>query len=80
VPSIPEEETMASTTLKISGMSCGHCVAAVTKALESAEGVRSARVELEAGRAAVEYDEGRTDPRRLAAVVAEEGYEAEESG
>lgn len=30
---------MASVTIKINGMSCGHCVAAVKKALASVQGV-----------------------------------------
>lgn len=45
--------------------------------MEGAPGVRSARVDLAGGRAVVEYDEARTNPSELAALVAEEGYEAE---
>lgn len=69
---------MATTTLKVQGMTCQHCVRSVTQALESQDGVRRADVNLEAGRANVEYDESRVTPRDLASVVAEEGYEAEE--
>lgn len=69
---------MANTTLKVSGMTCGHCVQAVRGALEGREGVRRADVDLQAGRAVVEYDDAQVSPRELAAVVAEEGYEAEE--
>jgi copper ion binding protein len=69
---------MTTTTLKITGMTCGHCVAAVTKALRATDGVSSADVDLEAGRARVEYDETRTSPRALASVVTDEGYTAEE--
>jgi copper chaperone len=70
---------MTTTTLKIDGMTCGHCVAAVTRALESAEGVASATVDLQAGRAVVEYDETRTRPDVLTSVVMDEGYTAEEA-
>ena len=38
-------------TLKISGMNCGHCTAAVTKALSSIEGVSEVVVDLERGEA-----------------------------
>jgi copper chaperone len=69
---------MTTTTLKITGMTCGHCVAAVTKALRSTDGVSSADVDLQAGRARVEYDETRTSPRALASAVTDEGYTAEE--
>ena len=68
---------MATTTLKIDGMTCGHCVQAVTQALEGTEGVNNAQVDLQAGRAQVEYEEGKTNPGNLAALVTDEGYTAE---
>jgi copper chaperone len=70
---------MTTTTLKISGMTCGHCVAAVTKALEKQEGVASAKVDLQAGRAEVQFDESRTSASELASVIMDEGYTAEEA-
>ena len=70
---------MATTTLKVQGMTCQHCVRSVTQALESHEGVQRAEVDLQAGRARVDYDESRVTPRELANAVAEEGYEAEEA-
>jgi copper chaperone len=69
---------MATTTLKVEGMTCQHCVRSVTQALESQEGVTRADVDLQAGRANVDYDDSRVTPRELANAVAEEGYEAEE--
>jgi copper chaperone CopZ len=70
---------MAVTTLKVTGMTCGHCVQAVRQALENVAGVRQAKVELGPGRATVEYDEGSTTPAELASVVSDEGYAAEET-
>jgi copper chaperone len=69
---------MARTTLKVAGMTCQHCVRSVQSALESQDGVQSANVDLQGGRALVEYDDAVVTPRELAGVVAEEGYEAEE--
>jgi copper chaperone len=69
---------MATATLKVQGMTCGHCVRAVTEALLGVDGVSDARVDLEAGRATVEYDASKTSPRELANVVMDEGYTAEE--
>jgi copper chaperone len=69
---------MAEATLKITGMTCQHCVRAVTGALEGQDGVTRAEVDLQAGRARVEYDEALVTPRELADAVVEEGYEAEE--
>jgi copper ion binding protein len=73
-----EEIRMATTTLKVHGMTCQHCVRSVTQALESQDGVKRAEVDLQAGRASVDFDENRITPRELASAVAEEGYEAEE--
>lgn len=70
---------MKTTTLKVSGMSCGHCVMAVRQALESVDGVTTAQVDLQAQRATVEYDESRTEPGALVGAVADEGYSAEEA-
>jgi copper chaperone len=74
-----EGETMATTTLKVSGMTCGHCVRAVQQALEGTAGVQAAQVDLQGGRAVVEYDEATVSPPELAKAVSEEGYLAEES-
>lgn len=68
---------MATKELKVDGMTCGHCVQAVTRALQQVEGVKTAQVDLNAGRARVEYDESRTDPQELVGAVSEEGYSAE---
>lgn len=61
--------------LKITGMSCDHCVMAVTKALRSVPGVAHAEVSLANGAATVE---GTPKLEDLVAAVEEEGYQAEE--
>jgi copper chaperone len=65
---------MRHVTLHIEGMSCGHCLNAVNRALSSLPGVRIDEVRI--GRADVSYDESVTDPSRLQAAVAEAGYRA----
>jgi copper ion binding protein len=71
---------MSMTTLKVSGMSCQHCVRTVVNALTSVQGVSNATVDLGKGRAVVEYDPAQTSPRALANAVMDEGYTAEETG
>ena len=39
------------TTIKISGMSCQHCVMAVTKALGGIDGIKDVQVDLQKGEA-----------------------------
>lgn len=61
----------ASIDLKVSGMSCNHCVAAVKGALERVPGVERAQVDLATGTAKV-Y--GAADAEALVAAVQAEGY------
>lgn len=61
------------TILKISGMTCGHCVAAVSRALQQVPGVEQAQVSLESQQAVVTGDAA---PQDLLNAVKEEGYEA----
>lgn len=69
---------MATATLKVTGMSCEHCVRAVTEALKRTNGVRDAQVDLNGGRATVNFDDAATNPRALANAVMDAGYTAEE--
>lgn len=66
-----EEKNMF--TMKIEGMMCPHCQAAVTKALNALEGVK-AEVNLEKKEAYVEASEGVTK-EALTEAVTEAGYE-----
>lgn len=65
-----------TTTLKIKGMSCGHCSQAVTEALEAVAGVTAVAVDLEAGQAVVTHDGGNIEAMKEA--VDEAGYEVTE--
>lgn len=71
---------MKTTRLKVSGMTCGHCVATVEKALRNQTGVRNATVHLGDGTAEVEYQETEVAPEQLIAAVEEEGYNAALAG
>jgi copper chaperone CopZ len=69
---------MRQATLHIEGMSCGHCLNAVNRALSIVPGVRVDAIRI--GRADVSYDENTTGPSQLEAVVAEAGYRATVQG
>lgn len=62
------------THLKVTGMTCNHCVMHTKKALESVSGVKSVDVTLEPGAAIVT---GYADHDQLIAAVKHAGYEAE---
>lgn len=55
-------------------MTCNHCVQSVTKALETAQGVESATVDLDKGSAAVKYDNSLVSLEQLTQVVQKTGY------
>ena len=61
--------------LNVEGMSCQHCVAHVTQALEAVEGVSRVEVSLEDASAIVELD-GAVSDEALIAAVKNAGYEA----
>ena len=65
---------MENLTLHIEGMSCGHCLNAVSKALTSLDGVQIDSVRI--GRADVHYDPARIDVASIAAAISAEGYRA----
>jgi len=66
---------MTTVTLKVEGMSCGGCVASVTRVLRALPGVADATVSLQAGTAQVSFDEARTDQTALRAAIEGAGYE-----
>ncbi|MFT3770210.1 MAG: heavy metal-associated domain-containing protein [Minicystis sp.] len=61
-------------TYEIKGMTCQHCVKAVTKALGKVPGVAGVQgVDLTSGRAVID---GSPDEQAVLAAIQEEGYEA----
>ncbi|MCX7965701.1 MAG: cation transporter [Syntrophorhabdaceae bacterium] len=63
---------MATVTIKISGMSCQHCVAIVGKAITSVGGIK--KVDISIGSAYVEYDESKTTLKEIEEAIEKEGY------
>ena len=68
----PAEILMKTETLKITGMTCNHCVSTVRRALLEVPGVQAVEVDL-AGGTAVVSGEG-LDPARLRQAVQGLGY------
>lgn len=69
---------MRQAILHIEGMSCGHCLNAVNRALSAVPGVTIDALRM--GRADVRYDESTTQPSDLESAVAEAGYRANVQG
>lgn len=67
---------METTTLQISGMTCGGCVNSVARVLKAVPGVSDAQVRLDPGEARVTFDPARIDVISLRKAVEDAGYEA----
>ena len=65
---------MERLTLAIDGMSCGHCVGAVKRALADIEGVRVEQIAI--GSATVEFDPARASAERVTTAIEDAGYQA----
>lgn len=66
---------METTTLKIDGMTCGGCVASVTRVLKAVPGVGDAAVTLTPGQATVTFDALQTNVPALREAVEGAGYD-----
>ncbi|MGC9535816.1 heavy-metal-associated domain-containing protein [Streptomyces sp. UG1] len=65
---------MSTTTYAVSGMSCAHCKATLTKVIGELDGVTGVDVDLAAGQVTV-TSATEPDDARLAEVVDDAGYE-----
>jgi copper chaperone len=66
---------METITLKVNGMSCGGCVANVTRVLKATPGVADALVRLDARDATVTFDPARIDAQALKSAIENAGYD-----
>jgi copper chaperone len=69
-----EDHMTDQQTFAVAGMTCGHCVQAVSGELAKLPGVRTVTVDLEAGTATVDSADP-LDPAAVAAAIDEAGYE-----
>ena len=69
---------METVHFTIDGMSCGHCVARVSRTLGALDGVRGDEVQI--GAARVEYDAARVTVEQMTDALREAGYEARVTG
>lgn len=65
---------MVTQGFRVKGMSCGHCVQAVTRELTALAGVSAVEVALESGTATVVSAET-LDPEAVLAAIEAAGYE-----
>ena len=65
---------MERITLKIDGMTCEHCIRAVTNAVSGIPGTSDVTVDLMAGSASFGCDTAKVSIEAVKAAITEEGY------
>ena len=65
---------MTEKTLRVPGMSCGHCKAAVEGELNRLSGVKDSNADVEKGTVVVRYDEAEVSTEQLEGAIEEAGY------
>ncbi|RMJ22599.1 P-type ATPase [Aspergillus sp. HF37] len=68
---------MATTTLKVEGMTCGACTSAVEGAFKDIDGAGTVSVSLMLGRAVVHHDPTRLPVEKVAEAVENSGFDAD---
>lgn len=68
---------MATTTLKVDGMTCGACTSSVESSFNGVEGAGAVSVSLMMGRAVVHHDPNKLSPEKIAEIIEDRGFDAE---
>ncbi|MDF3002111.1 MAG: copper ion binding protein [Bacillota bacterium] len=66
---------MEKTSIKVEGMSCEHCVKAITKAVRALPGIQEVAVDLKAGTVTVEHDSAQSPLEKIKSEIEEQGYD-----
>ncbi|MDR1589166.1 MAG: copper chaperone CopZ [Oscillospiraceae bacterium] len=66
---------MAKDIIKVEGMSCEHCVKAVTGAVSALPGVTDVTVDLDGGKVTVTYDPALSALDAIKAGIEDQGYD-----
>lgn len=68
---------MATTTLKVDGMTCGACTSAVEAGFKDVDGAGAVSVSLIMGRAVVHHDPNKLSALQIAEIIEDRGFDAE---
>jgi copper chaperone len=63
-----------TTTIKVKGMSCNHCVMTVTKAVGRVDGVKGVQIDLASGEVGIEH-ETKLQMSKIKEEIEKAGYE-----
>jgi len=66
---------MEQATLRVQGMSCGHCVNAIEGNVGQLNGVQSVKVDLAGGKVDVAFDQGIISLAQISEAIEDQGYD-----
>jgi copper chaperone len=66
---------MENAVIHVNGMSCQHCVNAVTNAVGALSGVSDVKVDLKAKTATVDFDKDKVTLDNIKAAIEDQGYD-----
>jgi copper chaperone len=66
---------LTKSVIKVDGMSCEHCVKAITNALSALPGVSGVSVNLKGKTVAVEHDPAKVPLNKIRDEIEDQGYE-----
>lgn len=68
---------MQNVTLKVQGMSCGHCVNSIEGSVGQLEGVSQVSVKLDDAQVEVTFNESQVSLDKIKETIEDQGYEVE---
>ena len=68
---------MQNVTLKVEGMSCGHCVKAVESSVGELNGIENVKVNLEEAQVTVSFNDAQVSLEQIKETIEEQGYDVE---
>lgn len=66
---------MEKSIIKVDGMSCEHCVKAITNAVSALPGIGSVEVSLDAGTVTIEHEPAQSPLDSIKYEIEEQGYD-----
>ena len=66
---------MKTINLKVSGMSCGHCVSSIETGVGNMDGVDEVHVKLDEGRVTITFDSDQVNKGMLKLTIEDLGYD-----
>lgn len=66
---------MTEKTLKVQGMSCGHCISSIEGNVGQLSGVETVKVHLEDGNVDVTFDAEKVNLKDITEVIEDQGYD-----